>query len=301
MVEKELNFTTSKLNIDKYSSINISLDVARLDLLHDVVSGNKMFKLKYFIDEAKKTAAETIITFGGAYSNHLVATAYQCKLSGFKSVGIVCGIEPDIHSHTLKDCIRYGMKLIFLTKESYRKKEEKEFIEKLKTEFENFILIPEGGYHAMGAQGASLIMDQIKDENYTHICTAIGTATTLAGLLMNSDNDINIIGIPVIKNMTDIETRLRYLIPQKKYNQPLIFPDYHFGGYAKKDKTLIEFMNSFYSEFNISTDFVYTGKMMFGVFDLLKKGYFKKGSKILCLHTGGLQGNTSLPEGTLVF
>ena len=142
---------------------------------------------------------------------------------------------------------------------------------------------------------------KIKNEKYTHVCTAIGTATTMAGLLMNADKEMSILGFPVIKNMVDIQKRLKYLLPQNPLKEPVIFSDYHFGGYAKKNKVLIDFMNAFYTEYNIPTDFVYTGKMMFGLFDLLKKGYFENGSKVLCIHTGGLQGNKSLPSGTLVF
>ena len=158
----------------------------------------------------------------------------------------------------------------------------------------------EGGYNAAGAKGASLIMDVIVADNFSHICTAVGTATTLAGLLIKKQIDQEIIAIPVIKNMFDIRERLNYLGVEAD-KPAVIFSDYHFGGYAKHTKELISFMNSFYAETLISTDFVYTAKMMYAIYDKIKSGYFKTGSNILCIHTGGLQGNKSLPPGTLIF
>lgn len=301
MIKKELEIIINKLNTEVLSKNDVVLDIARLDLLHKVVSGNKIFKLAIFLKEATSCASETIITFGGPYSNHLVATAFQCNILQLNCVGIVRGTEPQNYSHTLKDCIDYGMKLKFISKEDYKIKEETEFYKKIKSEYNNAMVIPEGGYNNTGAEGASYILDYIDLNEYTHICTPIGTATTLAGLVMKAEKNINILGFPVLKNMHDIKQRLNFLLQKENFKMPVIMNEYHFGGYAKKNTELIDFMNTFYNEFQIPTDFVYTGKMMYGVFDLLKNGYFKKGSKILCLHTGGLQGNLSLPAGTLVF
>ena len=280
---------------------NVSLTVARLDKLHDDVSGNKLFKLHYFIEECLKSSHKTMLTFGGAFSNHLVATAFLCKQKRIKSIGIVRGEELKILSHTLARCKDLGMVLKYISRKDYKdfEKNGKDIVA-LQKLFGNFTLVPEGGYDSTGAKGASIIMDVVEAGKFSHICTAVGTATTLAGLHLNKHIDQEIIAIPVIKNMFDIPERLHYLGITSNI-KPVVFSDYHFGGYAKHTKKLISFMNSFYAETHIPTDFVYTAKMMYGILDKIKNGYFKTGSNILCIHTGGLQGNKSLPPGTLIF
>lgn len=280
---------------------NIKLQLARLDKIHPVVSGNKLFKLHYFLDEAMQSNHKTMVSFGGAYSNHLVAIAFAGKESGLKSIGIVRGEEPKNLSHTLQQCLQYGMQLQFITRNEYKNTGQPDFINNLKLKYGDFTLVPEGGYHPLGAAGASLIIDLLKDKNATHICTATGTATTLAGLLLKAQQSQQVITVPVIKNMNDIEERLFYLINKKKHNNLQIFDGYHFGGYAKKTEELINFMNVFYTNYGVPTDFVYTAKMMYAILDKINNNFFPAGSSIVCLHTGGLQGNQSLPPGTLLF
>lgn len=292
------NITTDYITADFLLDKNIHLSVVRLDKIHPVVSGNKLFKLHYFLEEAIALSMSGIVTFGGAFSNHLVATAYICKTYGLKCVGIVRGERPVKLSHTLLACIDYGMNLQFISREQYDKKEEAIFSETLLQQYINYLIIPEGGYHPKGADGAALIA-QFIDNSTTHICTAIGTATTFAGLLKGAKENQQIIGIPVLKGLTDLDNRISYLIKNKHSYQ--LLDGYHFGGYAKKTTELTNFMNNIYSKYNLPTDFVYTSKMMFAIFDGIDNGFFKKGSKITCLHTGGLQGNDSLPKGTLVF
>lgn len=285
-----------------FSDFDIELFIARLDLIHPIVSGNKLFKLHYFIESCKQQSKNKIITFGGAYSNHLAATAFYAKEMGITSVGLVRGEESIELSHTLKQCKEYGMELEFLPRESYKKQTDpfSNLINEF-TDHEEAIIIPEGGYHPLGALGASLIMHPIKEMKADYVCTAVGTATTLAGLSMQASTQQHIIAIPVLKNLNDLNDRLTYLSNGVEYQQPVIFNDYHFGGYAKKTESLLTFMNDIYKQYQIPTDFVYTGKMLFGVFDLIQKGFFKKGSKIICIHTGGLQGNLSLDTKTLLF
>lgn len=277
---------------------NIRLTVARFDRIHPTVSGNKLFKLHYFIEECLASEHRTMLTFGGAYSNHLAATAFLCREKGIRSVGIVRGEEPAVLSHTLLQCREYGMLLHFVSRSAYAEMSNGT-TDKLKEMFGSFTLVPEGGYDPKGAAGASLMYDIVNERSPSHICTAVGTATTLAGLVMKKKERREIIAIPVLKNMTDIPSRLKYLAGSK--TEPVILDGYSFGGYAKYNTELTGFMNDIYDRHRIPTDFVYTAKMLFAVTDQLKKGYFKEGSHIICLHTGGLQGNLSLPAGTLHF
>ena len=278
----------------------ISVSMLRLDLIDPVISGNKIFKLSYFLDEAKNSTHKLIITFGGAYSNHLAATAFACSKAGIKSIGFVRGEKPKKLSHTLLHCVENGMQLQFIGRELYKKINEEEFRQELIKKFGDHTFIPEGGFSQKGAEGAKLICDYFNSKKYSHICCAIGTATTIAGLIKGNDSDAKIIGFPVLKNLNDVQERLAFLGIASS-NAYSIIHDYHFGGYAKKNNALISFINTFYDDNKIALDFVYTGKMMFGVYDLVEKKYFPEGSNILCIHTGGLQGNKSLPQGMLNF
>ncbi len=295
------NYPIEKLNTAFLSEKKIRLSIARLDKIHPVVSGNKAYKLLYFIKEAKEKNYSTIITFGGAYSNHIVSTAFYCKEAGIKSVGIIRGEKPEKLSHTLLNCIEYGMELRFIARFDYAHTSAENLCNQLGLDVNNSMIIPEGGYHSTGAKGAGKIMNELFCYQPTHICTAVGTATTLAGLFANKNDNQEIIGIPVLKGMKDIQERMNHLIGEVNESLPTIWNEYHFGGYARSTPALINFMNDFYTNYNIPTDFVYTGKMMYGVMDKIQNNFFPEGSNIICLHTGGLQGNKSLPTGLLIF
>lgn len=290
----------SELVSDDYENKHIKIFMLRLDEVHPVISGNKLFKLCYFLKEAKESTHKNIITFGGAYSNHLAATAFACKKMDLKCIGIVRGEMPPKLSHTLLFCKDQGMQLEFISRSSYKKINEKEFIYGLHNKYGEHTLIPEGGFSTEGKKGAALITDYFSDKNFTHICLPVGTATTFAGITDSNSGKSMIMGFSVLKNYKDFNKRFVSLgvNPLKKYS---LIEEYYFGGYAKKTNELISFINHFYRKHNIPLDFVYTGKMMFGVNDLVRKKYFADGSKILCIHTGGLQGNNSLPEGALIF
>lgn len=295
------NIALNILRDEIYDQKRVSLSVLRLDTVHNVVSGNKLYKLHFFLETASSQASEGIITFGGAYSNHLVATAFACKKAGLKGVAFVRGEQADSLSDTLKECMEYGMKLHFITRDQFNKKDSSGLLNDIESNYKNYLIVPEGGYHYLGAKGASLIMELINDD-VTHICSAVGTATTAAGLLMGLKKDQQVIAVPVLKNLFDLEDRIEFLTKQKFTEQQLkIMPDYHFGGYAKKTSALLDFMNSTYQKHLIPTDFVYTGKMLYAISDAIKNDFFLPGSKIVCVHTGGLQGNRSLKAGTLVF
>ena len=296
------NISIDTLTDDAFTQKQVSVDILRLDKIHPVVSGNKLFKLYYFLEECIITDHKTLLTFGGAYSNHLAATSFACHSLGIKSIGVVRGEKTASLSETLKQCVAHGMQLKFISRTDYAGKEETSFISELQKEFGEFLLVPEGGYHKKGVQGAALILNSVAEYNYTHICIAVGTATTLAGLLLAAQPGQTITAFPVLKNFTGINKRLQYLLGDTiKLKQLQVHGNYHFNGYAKKNEPLIEFMNQCWQKFQLPLDFVYTAKMFYGVVDTIKKDHFPKGSKILCIHTGGLQGNLSLPVDTLLY
>lgn len=291
----------TEIDTSELTNKNISLSVARFDLIDPIVSGNKIFKLHYFLSNALREKTKTLITFGGAFSNHLVATAYAGKKYGLNTIGIVRGEKGKEESTTLKQCELYGMVLQYISRNEYEKKSTVDYLNSLREQYANGVIIPEGGYAPIGAMGASLMMQHIQHLNATHVVTAIGTATSFAGLLRSSTEYQQVVGIPVLKNLKDIDERLEYLNPNFSNKSFILFDEYHFGGYAKKTPALINFMNDLFISHALPTDWIYTAKMMFAIFDKIINGSFPDNSRIVCLHTGGLQGNKTLPAGTLVF
>jgi 1-aminocyclopropane-1-carboxylate deaminase len=275
-----------------------TIDVLRLDEIHPVVSGNKWFKLKNYLFEAIANNKKTILTFGGPYSNHIVATAAASQYYKLKSIGIIRGERPKILSHTLQQALSYDMELYFISRNDYKEKViPGEVLSSLDPN--TVYIVNEGGYGKMGMLGAMEILEELNSNDYTHIIAAVGTGTMLSGIISAAHPDQKIIGIPVLKD-DSLELKIKALLPMERQRFQLIF-DYHFGGYAKTSPELIQFMNNWYNQSGIPTDFVYTGKLFFAANDLLKKDFFPKGSKILIIHSGGLQGNLSLPQGTLIF
>jgi len=276
---------------------NIILNVLRLDRLHDVVSGNKWFKLQLQIKACKQANKTTIATFGGAYSNHIVATAYACKLEGLNSVGIIRGDEPKQHNHTLQRAQSLGMQLQFVSRTDYGNKEL------LKQSLYNDVWywVNEGGYAILGAEGVTDMYQWIND-SYTHIACATGTGTMMAGLIKGAAPHQHVIGITALKGHDSLQQEITHLLTTKEAEKTFtIFNNYHFGGYAKHPKVLLDWMNHLYISYKLPTDIVYTSKMLYGVFNLIESGYFAEGSKIMAIHSGGLQGNLSLPKGSLLF
>ena len=280
----------------------VDMDVLRLDRIHPVISGNKWFKLKYYLREAINNHHHTILSFGGAFSNHIVATAYAAREHGLSSIGLIRGDEERALSHTLKAAADYGMQLHFITRDDYRRKETDGFLQHIRSRFGNCYLIPEGGAGSAGVKGSEEILALTDYDKYTHITCAVGTGTMLAGLANSILPAQELIGIPVLKGFDQQVEKLpaQVLKASEKYNCSLFY-DFHLGGYAKSPAILIAFMNDFYRQSGIPTDFVYTGKLFYALFELLRQGYFRKESKVLAIHSGGLQGNLSLPPGKLLF
>lgn len=267
---------------------DISLAIKREDLIHPFVSGNKFRKLKYNLLQAKAENKTTLLTFGGAFSNHIAAVAFAGKEQGFKTIGIIRGDElfdKIVENPTLKFAQENGMKFEFVSREEYRLKNETSYIEKLNEKFGDFYLVPEGGTNGLAVKGCEEILTD-EDASFNYVCCAVGTGGTISGLINSAEENQKILGFPALKGdfLTD-EIR----IFAKKDNWNLI-SDYHFGGYGKINLELIEFINGFFEETKVPLDPIYTGKMVFGVIDLINKNYFPAHSKILLIHTGGLQG-----------
>ncbi|WP_142784000.1 1-aminocyclopropane-1-carboxylate deaminase/D-cysteine desulfhydrase [Changchengzhania lutea] len=266
----------------------LNLFIKREDAIHLFVSGNKYRKLKYNLIEAEKQGLKTLVTFGGAYSNHVAAVASAGKQLGFNTIGYIRGEElhASISSNpTLNFAHACGMQLQFISRADYRKKSTADFINQLKVCHGNFYLIPEGGTNKLAIKGCEEILNEA-DKHFDYICCAVGTGGTIAGLINCSKPSQQVLGFPALKGDFLQQDISKFAVTD---NWKLI-TDYHFGGYAKINSELISFINQFKASQNILLDPIYTGKMMFGIFDLIKKGYFPKGSNILAIHTGGLQG-----------
>ncbi|PWK17539.1 1-aminocyclopropane-1-carboxylate deaminase/D-cysteine desulfhydrase [Xanthomarina spongicola] len=257
-------------------------------LNHPFISGNKYRKLKYNLLEAEKLDKSILLTFGGAFSNHIAAVAAAGKEFGFKTIGVIRGDEladKISKNPTLTFAKQQGMEFYFISRESYREKTSETFIEGLKSKHGDFYLIPEGGTNNFAVKGCEEILTKA-DKTFDFICCSVGTGGTISGLINSSHSKQKILGFPALKGDFLREEISKFA---NKSNWELI-KDYHFGGYAKINTELISFINWFKVTNNIPLDPVYTGKMMFGIYDLMKQGYFPKGSKILAIHTGGLQG-----------
>lgn len=282
-----------------FAEKNIRVDALRLDKIHPVISGNKFFKLKYHLQHARENGYKGILTFGGAWSNHLVAAACAARLNQLSSIGMVRGEKPVQLAETLKQAAAYGMQLNFLSRHKYHQKENPEFLQTLQKNYPGYYIIPEGGGGERGIQGASEIMNLVQKKDYTHIACAIGTGAMYCGILRNTLPGQNMLGIPVLKGFTELNNHLSAYIGKDRQQDCHFFHDYHFGGYARYPAALIEFMNAFYAATSIPTDFVYTAKLFYAISHLAQKDFFATGSRILVIHSGGLQGNSSLKKGTL--
>ncbi|MCT6868613.1 1-aminocyclopropane-1-carboxylate deaminase/D-cysteine desulfhydrase [Apibacter sp.] len=265
------------------------LHIKREDMIHPVISGNKFWKLKYNLIKAKDLGKQILVTFGGAMSNHIVACAAAAQANGFQSIGIIRGeeiVEKWKENITLTEASEYGMKFFFVPRQEYRLKEKSKYIQNILDKIPNYYLVPEGGTNTLAVKGASEILSE-ETYNYDIITSAMGTGGTLAGLSVGAKAYQLVIGFPVLKNAHFLVKELLKYTHKKNF---IVNLEYHFGGYAKITTELIDFINEFYYLNNIPLDPVYTGKMMFGLRDMIKKGQIDKDKKILAVHTGGLQG-----------
>ena len=277
------------------SSSGVNLFVLRLDLTHQHISGNKWYKLKYNMEEVKRQKADTVLTFGGAYYNHIAATAAAGKEFGFKTIGVIRGDEAKELNATLELAQSCGMKLHFVSRAEYRKKHTPEFLNTLTEKFGKVFILPEGGSNEFGVKGCMEIVNEINIP-FDVICCACGTGATIAGIVLSLKEKQQAIGFSILHAPGYIESEIKkWLIhfQSNNFSKFTVNEDYDFGKYAKHTPELLGFIERFEKQNNIPLDHVYTGKMMFGIYDLIRKGYFKKNKTIIAVHTGGLQGKLS--------
>ena len=285
-VNQEIHFSPLKEK-------NIRLFLKREDQIHPFVSGNKYRKLKYNIAEAKKLRKDTLLTFGGAFSNHIVAVAVAGKRAGFKTIGVIRGEELGVDlaktiatNATLREAHANGMQFHWVSRAAYRTKNTSRFLSSLETLFGDFYGIPEGGTNPLAVQGCEEILTS-EDARFNYVCAAVGTGGTLAGLINAAQHHQKALGFPALKGDFLRNEITPFVTSSRKWD---LIHDYHFGGYAKYNEALISFINAFKEETNIQLDPLYTGKMLFGIVDLIKKNYFSENTHVLAIHTGGLQG-----------
>lgn len=275
---------------------NVRLFIKRDDLIHSSVSGNKWRKLKYVLQDAQTKGFETLLTFGGAWSNHLYATAAAGKVLGMKTIGIVRGEEyREKLTATLQFCAAQGMELFFISRENYRRRGDSDFLENLKENFTNPYFIPEGGSTPLALPGVRELVEEVEIQlrrSPNYYALAAGTGGTAAGILATSAPTL---AFSALKNGGFLRNEILNLANAEGAAESLqLFTDYHFGGYAKHKPELSNFMQDFEQKHGIPLEHVYTGKMLYGLYDLIKKGFFKKETTIVAIHTGGLQGRSGM-------
>jgi 1-aminocyclopropane-1-carboxylate deaminase/D-cysteine desulfhydrase-like pyridoxal-dependent ACC family enzyme len=271
----------------------IKVFMKRLDLIHPYVSGNKWFKQKYNLIKARNEGYDTLLTFGGAYSNHIHALAAAGKEFGFKTIGMIRGEEHLPLNPTLQFAAEQGMQLHYVNRSDYRKKHLPEFAEWIYGKFGKVYIVPEGGTNQIALKGAAEIPSLIEME-FDYITSACGTAGTISGVICGLNGAKKALGFAVLRGAAFLNKKAEQNIFEytggKDYKNWSINLDYHFGGYAKINRELILFIRQIEELNGIILDPVYTGKMLYGVYDLARKGFFGEGKTLIALHTGGQQG-----------
>jgi 1-aminocyclopropane-1-carboxylate deaminase/D-cysteine desulfhydrase-like pyridoxal-dependent ACC family enzyme len=290
-----------EISNELFQNKGIRLYLLREDLIHTEISGNKWRKLKYNISYAKAGGKDSILSFGGAYSNHIAALAAAGKHYGLKTIGIIRGERIEPLNNTLKQAEKNGMTLKFITREKYRNKSEKHYIDELQEGYPSSLIVPEGGSNAMAVEGCAEILNNVVID-FDVVAAPCGTGGTLAGLIASSTKEV--LGFPALKGGEFLKDEIIHLL--EKYEEEFdkkvmrdswnLICDYHFGGYAKVTPDLISFVQDFKNEYGITLDLIYTGKMMFGIFDMIKTTQVLDGKTIIAIHTGGVQGNKGFEE-----
>ena len=288
----ELNLKKAILQpINLPENFKVNLFLLRLDLIDDEISGNKWFKLKYNLQDVIRAKKTKLLTFGGAFSNHIAATAKACNMAGIKSVGIIRG--ENVENHTLQLAAAYGMELKFVSRNLYRNKEE--LMQWLSNEINlsQCYIVPEGGANQLGIEGCKEIVPLI-NMPFDYVAMACGTGTTLSGIVQSIHKNQVGLGFAALKGGAFLVDDINNSIGNQTAGTFAIIDKYHFGGYAKHNSELLNFINKFELEQNTKLDFVYTAKMMYGIYDLIQHNYFPENATIVAIHSGGLQGNLGI-------
>ena len=275
------------VNLPILQEKQVFLSVKREDLIHPLISGNKYRKLKYNLIVAKQQGFDTLLTFGGAFSNHIAATAYAGRLHGLKTIGIIRGEELSekwAENHTLKLAHEHGMQFKFISRDAYRDKYSEASKKEWQSEFGSYYLLPEGGSNNLAVQGCQEILTS-DDDSFDVICSSVGTGGTIAGIINSAHQNQIVLGFSALKG-DFLKEDIRNFTTKENWH---LQTDYHFGGYAKVSEAFIHFINEFKLKTQIPLDPIYTGKLLYGILDLVKKDHFKPKTKILAIHTGGLQ------------
>ena len=282
--------STDEVEDEMLDGYGIRLLVKRLDKTPSLPSGNKYFKLKYNLEEAKRKGFNTLLTFGGAYSNHILATAAAGKESGFRTIGIIRGEEKRDLNPLLKKAKELGMEFFQVDRTIYREKNKPDFLIELKKNFGNFYLLPEGGSNKLAVEGCKEILDKAGIQADSVFCCC-GTGATLSGIILSLKEGQRAVGISVLKGGAFLENNVQGFLDEfshKTTGNWCIKTNYSHGGYARSNEDLRMFMQRFKFKTGIPVEFVYTGKMFFAIYDLAKKGYFRKGETVMAIHTGGV-------------
>lgn len=279
---------------------NVSSDVKvfmkRIDLVHPIISGNKWYKMKYNIVEMNRLGIDTLLTFGGAFSNHIHAAARAGKIFGFKTIGLLRGEEHLPLNETLKSAVDDGMELHYIDRTTFRERESEDFLNSVKNKYGNIYILPVGGTNKIALKGCAEIVGQINID-YDYICSASGSGGTFAGIVAGLNGNNKGIAFPALKGGEFLEELISDLVlgySGEQFSNWSLNTDYHFGGFAKLTKELVEFTKEFEKLNKFELDYIYTNKMMFGIAELIKSGYFKSGETIIAIHSGGLQGNIGM-------
>ncbi len=293
----DLKFTAPIQRLDHANPYAVTVDVKRLDLIHPYISGNKFFKLKYNIQYALQHDFKGILSFGGAYSNHIVALAHACHVVGLNSIGLIRGEElaqQPLNAY-LTDAQQHGMQLQFISRTEYRLRSDDNYLTELQQRFPQYFILPEGGTNPLAIQGCKEILTPTEMQQYDVVCCAVGTGGTLSGLI-ESDFTGQILGFSALKGNFLTQTVQHYTQKQPQKQNWRILDDYCMGGYAKTTTELLDFIQQMNQHYQLPLEPIYTGKLFFGLFDLIQSGYFNYGSRILAIHSGGLYPYTSFEK-----
>jgi 1-aminocyclopropane-1-carboxylate deaminase len=286
-----------------FSQHNLSVMIKRDDLIHPIISGNKWRKLKYNIEAVKKSTHQGIISFGGAYSNHIHALAYACHLQDIKAIGIIRGESHYADNFTLKWTQHWGMKLHFVDRKTYRLRHNADYLNQLADQYPDYFIVPEGGSNKLALQGVAEVIKELDQQTtYDTLITPVGSGGTLAGLVAADNKQHNILGIAVLKQSEYLLTEIKKLLPPvaKHFNNWQLLEEFHRGGYAKFSQQDCQRIIEFSAITGIRFEPVYSGKMILALLDLIEQGYFKANERIVLLHTGGLQGLGGMAERGII-